>query len=188
MFGLKLFSLANMAMNGIKLREQASPALQALAHQSGLTVHMSILDHGEALIIEKIEPPGVRPQASWIGKRFDLHASASGKALLAHLSEDELIRLVGPPGPFPRHNDNTITSIRRLQQDLAEIKRRGYSIESEEDEIGIRCIGAPVFGETGEVIAAVSVSGTTEQIKAECISHPATLVKETASQIGATIS
>src|SRR5437762_9983759 len=60
--------------------------------------------------------------------------------------------------------DNTITSIRRLQQEIAETKHRGYSLENEEDVIGTRCIGAPVFDERGEVVAAVSVAGTTEQI------------------------
>jgi len=186
MLGLKLFSLANMAMIGIKLREQALPALQALAQQSGLTVHMAILDHGEALIIEKIEPAGVPQQASWVGKRLEIHCSAIGKALLAYLPEQELERLIGDHR-LPRHNDNTITSIRRLQQEIAETKHRGYSLENEEDVIGTRCIGAPVFDELGVVVAAVSVAGTTEQIQAERVSHLATLVRETASQIAARI-
>jgi DNA-binding IclR family transcriptional regulator len=186
MFGLKLFSLANIAVNGIRLRDQAFPTLQALALLSGLTVHMAILDHGEALIIEKIEPPGVLQQATWLGKRLDLHCSAVGKALLAYLPDEELARVVGTRR-LPRHNDNTITSIRRLQQDLAETKHRGYSVESEEDEIGMCCIGAPVFGELGEVVAAVSVAGTTQQIKLENISSLGKLVGEKAAEIGAAV-
>jgi DNA-binding IclR family transcriptional regulator len=187
MFGLKLFSLANMAIYGIRLRDQARPVLEALALQTRLTVHMAIPDHDEALIIEKIEPlGGVLQQATWLGKRLDLHCSAVGKALLAYLPEKELKDWV-TNRRLPRHNDNTITSIRRLQQDLAETKRRGYSVESEEDEIGMCCIGAPVLDESGEAIAAVSVAGTTEQIKLEDISALGKLVGEKAAEIGAAV-
>ncbi len=182
MFGLKLFSLANMAVNGIKLREEAGPSLRALSQQAHATVHMAILDHDEAMIIEKVEPPGVHRQASWVGKRLDLHCSAVGKALLAYLPEADLQRTMANCR-LPRHNDNTITSLRRLQLDIAETRRRGYAIEDEEDVIGTRCIGAPVLTGPGEAIAAVSIAGTTEEIKTESIPGLVPILKHTAAQI-----
>ncbi len=187
MFGLKLFSLANMAVNGIKLREEAAPCLRALSQQAHTTVHMAILDHDEAMIIEKIEPPGVHRQASWVGKRLDLHCSAVGKALLAYLPEAELQRTMANCR-LPRHNDNTITSLRRLQMDIAETRRRGYAIEDEEDVIGTRCIGAPVLAGPGEAIAAVSIAGTTEEIRTESIPHLILILKQTAAQIAEKVS
>jgi|GEM_PF-3736674 len=72
-FGLKLLLLAKMTPNGMKLREEAVPCLRALSEQAHTTVHMAVLDQPKAMIIEKVEPPGVRPQSSWVGKRLELH-------------------------------------------------------------------------------------------------------------------
>jgi DNA-binding IclR family transcriptional regulator len=79
MFGLKLFSLANMALSGIELRENAAGFLHALMHRSSLTVHMAIIEGDEAVLIEKVEPPGLVRLATWVGKRLELHSSAVGK-------------------------------------------------------------------------------------------------------------
>ena len=76
MFGLKLFSLANMALSGIELRENATGFLQSLMQRSRLTVHMALIEGDEAVLIEKVEPPGLVRLATWVGKRLDLHCSA----------------------------------------------------------------------------------------------------------------
>jgi DNA-binding IclR family transcriptional regulator len=186
MFGLKLFSLANLALNGIKLREQAAPFLHALMQRCGATVHMAILEHDEAVIVEKVEPPGGTRLATWVGKRLDLHCSGVGKALIAYLPEAKLLSLAGDH-KLPRYNENTVTSIRRLKQEIEETRRRGYSIEDEEREIGRRCVGAPVFAAPGEPIAAISVSGTAAEIPTEAIAQLGGLVIETASQIAETL-
>ena len=187
MLGLKLFSLANVALSGIKLREQASPFLHALMQRCRMTVHMAILEHDEAVIVEKVEPPpGVRRIATWVGKRLDLHCSAVGKALIAYLPEEKLLRLVGEHR-LARYNENTLTSFRRLKEELDETRRRGYSIEDEEGELGCRCIGAPVFTGPGEAIAAISVAGTTAEIQPETIPQIGELVKQTAFHIAETI-
>jgi len=182
MFGLKLFSLANMALNGVKLREQAAPFLQTLMQRSRLTVHMAILEEDEAVLIEKVEPPGLVRLATWIGKRLELHCSGVGKCLLVYLPESEFLRLVRDRG-LTRNNENTITSIRRLKQEMAQIRRMGYSLEDEEGEIGCRCVGAPVFDHSGKVIAAISVAGTTAQILTEDFAYYGEMVREAASDI-----
>ncbi|HEV2495062.1 MAG TPA: IclR family transcriptional regulator [Terriglobia bacterium] len=176
-----------MALNGIELRQEAAPCLRALSALSHTTVHMAVLDQREAMIIEKVEPPGVRPQASWVGKRLELHCSAAGKVLLAYLPEQKGMQAL-EGCRLPRHNDNTITSLRRLEMEIAEIRRRGYSIEDEEDVIGTRCVGAPVLTTCEEAIAAVSVAGTTEEIKPETIPHLVSIIKQTTAQIAEKVS
>ncbi len=182
MFGLKLFSLANMALSGLKLREQAAPHLYSLMQQTRLTAHMAILEKNEAVLIAKVDCPVVFRLATWLGKRMEVHCTGLGKALIANLPEERLNELLREHG-LPRHNENTIASPKRLKEDLANAAKRGYAIDDEEDEIGLRCIGAPVFDHTGAVIAAISIAGTTTQITGENVHDLAQRVKGAAASI-----
>lgn len=182
MFGLKVLDLANMALSRIELRERAAPHLHALMQETGLTVHMAVLDRGEAVLVEKVEPPGLLRLATWIGKRMDMHCTGVGKALLAYLPEREVERLIRERG-LPCHNENTIASPKRLREELARIRERGYSFDDEEDEIGLRCLGAPIFDHTGRVVASISVAGTIAQITRENMGVLAEAVKRTAAAI-----
>lgn len=182
MFGLKLFGLANMALSGLDIREAAAPHLRSLMQRTRLTVHMSILERDEAVLVEKMEPPGLFRLATWMGKRMDVHCTGVGKAIIAFLPEEHLEHLLGER-TLPRHNENTICSPKRLRAALAEVRSKGYAVDDEEDEIGLRCIGAPVFGPSGEVLAAISIAGTTSQITPENETALARQVKATAATI-----
>lgn len=181
-FGLQLFSLANMAISGLKLHDEAAPFLQSLVRETELTVHMAILEHREAVIVSKLEPPGIFRLATWIGKRMDLHCTGLGKALMAYLPMEEIEQFI-EEHRLPRHNDNTLCSRRRLLDELARTAQRGYSVDDEEDEIGLRCIGAPVFGPDDRVIASISVSGTTSQVTPSNLRRLAEQVKQAAAAI-----
>ncbi len=181
-FGLKLVSLSRTALEGLDLREQAKPLLQALMRRTSLTVHMAVLERNEAVIVEKIECPGLLRLATWIGRRLDVNCSGVGKALIAFLPAEEFDRQFKDK-VFCRNNENTIVSVSRLKRELERIRALGYSFEDEEGEIGFRCIGAPVFDFTNKVVAAISVAGTTAQIPTNQVSELATIVKHTAAQI-----
>ena len=187
MFGVKLFSLANMAISGLRLREQALPHLYALMQQTRLTTHMAILEENEAVLIAKVDGPGMFRAATWIGKRMELHCTGLGKALIAHVPEPRLEELLHKHS-LPRHNENTLASVRRLREDLAKAAKRGYAVDDEEDEIGARCIGAPVLGEDGSVLAAISIAGTTSQITGENEHELARPLKHAAAAISATLA
>jgi DNA-binding IclR family transcriptional regulator len=181
LFGLRLFGLANMALSGLALRERAAPILRHLMETTGATVHMAILEQSEAVLLEKIEPPGVA-RATWLGKRMDTHCTAIGKCLLAYMPEADLRRLIAEHG-LPRHNENTITSVTKLRQEIAKIRACGYSIDDEEDELGFRCVGCPVFDSEGVVIAAISVAGTSSEIGPVEVASYAVKAKEAAACI-----
>lgn len=182
LFATKLFTLANMALNGTELREIAVPFLRSLSGATRLTVHMAILDRNEAVLVAKAEPPGIFKLATWVGKRMDAHCTGVGKALLAYLQPEELEALIAERG-LPRHNENTIASVRKLKEELLKVRRLGYSSEDEEDEIGLRCIGTPVFDRSGQVAAAISLSGTTAQITSDNVEALVTQLKRTTSGI-----
>ncbi|HEX8984879.1 MAG TPA: IclR family transcriptional regulator [Bryobacteraceae bacterium] len=178
--GTRLYALANMALSGISLRDQAAPFLQKLMRDTGLTVHLAILEQGEAVLIDRVEPPGVPHVSTWVGKRMGLHCTALGKALIAHLPEAQVEDMVRRQGLL-RHNENTIASLKRLRQACELVQQSGYAIDDEEEEIGVRCIGTPVINGHGDVVAAISVSGNTTQV--ENVAALAVRVKETALAI-----
>jgi DNA-binding IclR family transcriptional regulator len=178
MLGVKLLALANVALGGIKLREQAAPFLRALMSQTRLTVQLAILDQDAAVLIEKVEPPGPLRQSTWVGKRLELQCTAVGKCLLAYLPEMQFLNLVRSRG--------TISSVGKLKEQVEQTRRMGYAIEDEEGEIGCRSIGAPVFDPSGDVenvVAAIGVVGTTAQIPPDAYGSLGELARRTAAEI-----
>lgn len=182
LFGMQLFNLAQEAIGRLELRARASQPLRRLLQKTRLTVHMAIYEDGEAVLVEKLEPPTAVKTASHIGRRLDLHCTGVGKALLAYLPEDEINRL-RISRIWARHNENTIVFSKKLEAELAHIRKVGYSFDNEEDEIGFRCVGAPVFENNRAVIAAVSVVGTTAQITQETLGSLARNVRHAADEI-----
>lgn len=180
--GLKLFSLVNSAINQLTVNEAALPVLRSLMNQTHLTVHMGILDQGEVVLVNKIDPPGLFRLATWIGKRMEIHCTGVGKALIAYLPPEQLEELLSQHA-LPRHNDCTIANARKLKEQLKVVRTLGYAFDDEEDEVGLRCIGAPVFDHDGRAVAAVSVAGTTAQITRENRSRLAERLKSAVLEI-----
>lgn len=166
---LSICELARQALQGISLRDQARNPLRKLAEQTELTVHLAVMEQGSCVLIEKVTLPGVPRTATWIRKQLALHCTAVGKALLAFLPESDTEQLIANHGLI-RYNDNTICSARQLKQELQTIRVKGYALDDEEEEIGVRCIGAPIFNGNGEAIAALSIVGDAQQISGEAVS------------------
>lgn len=182
--GLKLISLSRHALENLDLREAARPFLYALMQQTRLIVHLAVLDGTEAVVLEKVATPGMLVVPTWIGRRLDVNCTGVGKALVAYISDEQLEMIAKAKG-FPRRNDNTITSLTGLKQELARVRAMGYSLDDEEDEIGERCIGAPVFNADSQIVAAISLAGTINQIPDDRIPDMANLLMQTAAQISA---
>jgi len=179
--GLRLFSYADAQTRDVDLRKAASVVLDDLLKQTGLTVHLGILDRGEAIYIDRREAPGFIRINTWIGKRNYVHTSALGKALLAYCSKAE-VTAVWRSG-LPRRTARTVTSLRKLMRMLAETRARGYSIDDEEDEIGGRCVAAPIFNAAREVEGAVSVSGHSSSVRREDLPALGEIVRKQAARI-----
>jgi DNA-binding IclR family transcriptional regulator len=181
-FSTKLLRLANQALQGIRVREVAIVVLRQLALSTGLSVHMAILEWPEAVLIAKIDPPGAPPLSTWMGRRMELHCTGVGKALMASLAEDELRNLLDGR-VFSRHNENTITSNRRLLQEAESIRQKGFALDDEEDEVGFRCIGVPVQDEDGATVAAISVAGSVTQVTNDNIKRLVDVLKRASESI-----
>jgi DNA-binding IclR family transcriptional regulator len=183
-FGLKLVSLSKMALENLDLRKQVRPLLQDLMLLTGLTVHMAILEKAEAVIIEKIEAPGMLRVATWGGKRLDANCSGVGKVLLTFAAEENSDSRITSL-PMARNNKNTIASPERMACELKKVRESRFAFEDEEGEIGFRCIAAPISDSTKHVVAAISIAGATSQILDDRVSKLTALVKAAAGRISA---
>ncbi len=165
--GFKLVELGNRLLHQIDFRMEARPYLLELAESAKETVHLVILDQKEVLYIDKVEaggqPPGLR-MVSMLGSRIPAHCTAVGKVLLSALPEEKLEKLVGDKG-LTKQTEKTITDFTKLKTHLQLVRTNGYAFDQEENEIGIRCVAAPIRDQRGEVIAAISISGPVSRIK-----------------------
>src|SRR3989441_6678261 len=155
--GLRLFELGTIAIGRFNIRERARPHLEHLLYEVEETVHLCALDAGEVLYLDKMEPVRSVRMASRIGRRNPAHCTSVGKAIMAFLPESETDDLLRQHG-LKRMTAKTITTPSELKADLKLIRDRGYSIDNEENEEGVRCIGAAVLDHSGRPIAAISVS------------------------------
>jgi DNA-binding IclR family transcriptional regulator len=155
--GFKLFELGSKAIAALDLREHARPHLNRVLKETEETVHFCILDQGEVLYIEKMEPQRSVRMASSIGRRAPAYCTAVGKAMMAELTDaevDEIVRRYGLKAITAR----TITSAAALRSNLKIIRARGYAVDNEENEEGVRCVGTAVRDYLGRPVAAISVS------------------------------
>ncbi len=180
--GLRICDLANFVVKGIELGDQAMVFLYRLHHRTGLPVHMAVLDEVDGVVVKKLESAAGPHVNSWLGKRMGLHCTAAGKALLAQLRDEQVAAVISRRGML-RYNENTIVSMKRLRSELDEVRRVGYSLDSEEEEIGVRCIGAPVPGYGQELIAAISISAASVAFHPGNFDELAAEVKKTAREI-----
>ena len=180
--GLRLVQLCRSALANLDLREVARPWLTNLMRQTGITVHLAVLEGNEAVIIDRIWAPGSSAGADWVNRRLDVNCTGVGKALAAFLPEEQFEKLITAQR-FARHNDNTIVTIAGLKRELSKVREQGYALDDEEDEIGVRCVGVPILDSLQRALAAISVAGTTELIPLDRVQSLANSLKQTASEI-----
>lgn len=156
--GIKIVELGIRFFNDLEIRKIAGPILEDLAKSLDEVVHLVLPDDGEVVYIDKRESSHVVSMRSKVGRRAPMHCTAVGKALLSTMSEEEVKHILESKG-MPRFTPNTITEPDVLTKELEVIRQTKISIEREENEIGIICLGTPIFDYSGRAIGAISVSG-----------------------------
>jgi DNA-binding IclR family transcriptional regulator len=156
--GFTVLRLANSIPRRLSLVKEAGPILEELAERFGETVNLAVLRSRYAVNVDQAMGPSSLATTNWVGRLTPLHATSSGKVLLAGLSADRREEIIRETG-LPARTAKTITSRSELEKALLEIAAAGYSIVHEEFEIGLNGIAVPVFDHTGTVAAALSISG-----------------------------
>jgi IclR family KDG regulon transcriptional repressor len=182
--GLKLFELGSKALDGLDLRGRARPYLDRLQSQFGETVFFCILDDGQVFYVEKVESQQSVRTACTVGSRAPAYCTAVGKAMLAELSDAEVSGIVRRWG-LKAITANTITTAAELKAELRAVRSRGYAIDDEEKEEGLRCVGAAVRGHSGRLFAAMSISGPAFRMTKERIPEIGQAVMGAANELSA---
>ncbi len=142
---------------------QARPVLRRLAEKSGETVKMGMLSDDQVLIVAAVESTHQLHTRGDVGTRWPLHSTSLGKAILSAIPAAEAMALMERRG-LKRYTSRTATSWATLRAELGLIRERGYALDLEENEVGVRCVAAPFVDPLRGAIAAVSVSGPSVRI------------------------
>jgi DNA-binding IclR family transcriptional regulator len=180
--GLKLYEFGSKAFGAIDLRRRATPYLDRLQRELGETVFFCMLDDGQVFYIEKIESQQSVRTACTVGSRAPAYCTAVGKAMLAELPDAEVNEIVRRWG-LKAITPNTITTPAALKDELRAIRLRGYAIDNEEKEPGLRCVSAPVRSDTGKLLAALSVSGPAFRVTKERVPEIGKAVMQAAGEL-----
>jgi IclR family KDG regulon transcriptional repressor len=180
--GLKFLEISSLYLNKLEIKTEALPYMRKLAEVMGQPVHLAILDGNEAVYIEKVEALNSIRMYSQIGRRLPLHCSAIGKVLLSGLKEDESKQMVKSI-KLVKFTEKTISNQGKLLSEVSSVRMKGWAVDDEEHEAGIRCVAAPVYDYSGKVIAAVSISGDSRCITEERDEEIGEMVKIAANDI-----
>lgn len=163
---LKIASVSARVLEKVQLRQVADPIMEELTTLTNETSHLAVLEGCEFVYIHKVDNHQAIRMRSRVGQHGQLHSTSMGKSILAFLPEAERNQILSSID-FRQVTPNTITNKPQFMEQLDLIRSQGYAIDDEENEIGIRCIGAPVFDHAARVAGAVSISGWTISLTRE---------------------
>lgn len=154
--------LAGALLRKLDLRGAAEDVCARLLERTGESVHLSqVTSTGPVYVLQR--RPAFRVSvATEVGARPPLHATATGKSIIAFVDDERLTQWVREP--LESFTFRTHTSLESLRRDLDEVRRRGFAIDDEEYNPGARCVAAPIFGLEGDVIGCVGVSTPTQRV------------------------
>ena len=155
--GPELLALGARASGAADLRAAAREELEALAAEMRETATLEMLVGRHMLILDEVRGHHVLGTLPWAGTRWPVHATSTGKVLLAELPPDALEALLAEP--LEAFTARTITDVAAFRRELARVRQRGYAVSAEELESGFVAVGAPVRSAGGRVAAALSLGG-----------------------------
>jgi IclR family acetate operon transcriptional repressor len=179
--GMRLWELGQLASEPLALRETALPSMTELQERFNETVNLGVLDQREVIYVEMVESRRSLRMQARIGARDPAYSTALGKAILAFLPEEEWREHL-PARLMPR-TAQTITALASLRQELIETRTRGFAYDRGENEEASRCVGAPIFGQRGRPVAAISVSAPAVRFSDALEAEVAAALVETARAI-----
>jgi IclR family transcriptional regulator, KDG regulon repressor len=180
--GLKLHEMGQLVVSGMRLHEVAHDPLEKLRRDCDLAVNLVVLDGTDAVYIEQFESAGMARSFRESGLRTAAHVTSSGKCLLAFADPQVVDSLIA--GGLRANGPRSITSESALRSVLDQVRVDGFVVSVEERTKAVTSIGAPIFGRSGQCIAAVSVVGPTVQLVGDDLDRYVRLVRQCALRIG----
>lgn len=180
--GFKLVERASTLLDQIDVRQVALPHLQKLRGWCGESVNLAVRDGGQIVYIERLTTTQSLGMRAKVGYRAPMHCTALGKAILSGLPPEKVEEVATQYG-LSTVTDHSITDFAQFLQEVGRIRRQGFAVDNEENEIGVRCIAAPIFDHSDQPVAAVSISSPVLRLPLSEVPHYGQKVIETANAI-----
>lgn len=180
----RALSLSGNFLKGLDIIKIARPYIRELSELTNEVVHLVALDGDYIVYIDKIDSENTIRMHSYIGKRIPVYSTAVGKAFIAYSEDedfDELWHRIS--GQIKKLTPNTITDKEVMQDEIKRIRQQGYSIDNEENEMGVICIAAPIFNFKGKMEYAISISTPQIRIDKERLEGFKSLIKDATNNI-----
>jgi IclR family transcriptional regulator, acetate operon repressor len=161
---------------------QAMPYLRKLRDQTRETANLAVVDEGAMVILTRVESREIMRSVTKVGGRAPMVASGLGKAFLSTYTEEDVFAIIRREG-MPRLTSKSIVRAGELCKSLHDIRERGYSVDDEEAQIGLRCVSAVVYDDRSEPLAAISVSGKASRVPDDRLPVLGKFVQEVATKI-----
>ncbi|WP_421506919.1 glyoxylate bypass operon transcriptional repressor IclR [Erwinia rhapontici] len=182
--GSHAFVVGSSFLQSRNLLALVHPMLRTLMEASGETVNLAVLDISDhqAVIIDQVQCTQLMRMSAPIGGKLPMHASGAGKAFLANLDDKQVSELLHRQG-LHHYTPKTLISPHSLKENLAQVRKAGYSFDDEEHALGLRCIAACIYDEHREPFAAISISGPISRITDDRVTEIGALVIKAAKEI-----
>ena len=180
--GWRVFEMGIVAASRLDLLERAKPFVARLVDLTGETAHFGVLRQGEVVSLVNVDSRYTLRTPATVGRRIPLHCTSQGKAILAFLPPEAVDEHMAGCA-FTQHTRNTIPDRERFLEELALVRKRGYAMDNEEFEEGLRCIAAPVRDHTGAVAGAVGIAGPSFRMSGARLSQLSRVVIEVAGAL-----
>lgn len=161
--GVRMIEIGQAARLARPLRRIVLPYMRELVSRFDETINLAVHRAGEIVIIEALESGRSIRRGATVGDRDDWFVSSLGKSILAHLPSQQVLDLLAAQPPT-RRTPNTLVDPEGILANLAEVRARGYALDNEEAEIGLKCVGVPVRDHRGVYSHALSISGPTARM------------------------
>jgi len=149
-----------------RIYDLAVPELEKLAERTGELANLFVEEHGQGIYLHRTAGEQALSLDTGVGTIVDLHNTALGKAILAHMSSERVDKIIDRHG-LTETTPNTLTSRKALYENLETIHERGVAFDCEERVIGVQCIAAPIVTKDGRVLGSISVAGPTSRMNLE---------------------
>jgi DNA-binding IclR family transcriptional regulator len=180
--GPVLIQLGNASLAGTEIRTAALPVLEMLTAQTDETSHLAIPCDDRSLVVAVQDSPHPLRAASRPGFLAELHCSSTGKTFLAFLHHARLAEFYSNMR-LTKRTVHTLTTLSEIRRECELIRKRGFSLDDEEFNLGVRCLAAPVYGSEGTVVAAIGITAATVRFTKERIPGMAAAVTAAAGEL-----
>jgi IclR family acetate operon transcriptional repressor len=184
--GVETYRMGSAFLRGRKLVDRARIVMQELMEKTGETANLGLAEDDCVVFVSQVETHQAIRAFFRPGTRTAFHASGIGKAVLSHLDPERVATIIARSG-LEDYTERTLATLPELLKNLDDARARGWAVDDEERNIGMRCVAAAIFNEYCEPVGGVSVSGPTVRVTSERLSQIGPIVRDAAAEITAMI-